>query len=61
MIRLLLLLSLPLYILDQWSKLWIVKRYPLNGFEDEIIPGFLLAWLAIWLVSKATAGSLNNG
>jgi len=58
MIRLLLLLSLPLYLLDQWSKLWIVDHYPLNGFEDEIIPGFF------WLHHTANTGvafGMGNG
>ena len=27
----------------------------------EIIPGFIASWLAIWLVSRATAGRLHDG
>lgn len=38
--RLLLLLSLPLYILDQITKFWVVRTYPLNGPGDEVITNF---------------------
>lgn len=50
MIRLLLLLSLPLYVLDQWSKLWIVKNYELHVTETEVIPGIF------WLHHTANTG-----
>ena len=43
MIRFLLLLSLPLYVLDQWTKWLILKRFPEYGSPDnliEVIPGF---------------------
>lgn len=50
MIRLLLLLSLPLYILDQVSKLWIVKHYILHETETEVIPGIF------WLHHTANTG-----
>jgi signal peptidase II len=47
--RVILLVTLPLYILDQWSKFWIVGRFPEPGYgytsiqEYEawkVIPGF---------------------
>lgn len=50
MIRLLLLLSIPLYILDQWSKLWIVKHFELHVTEQEVIPGIF------WLHHTANTG-----
>lgn len=50
MIRLLLLLTLPLYILDQWSKLWIVKHFELNGPGEEIIAN------TFWLHHVANTG-----
>ena len=50
MLRLLLLLSLPLYILDQWSKHWIVSRYELHGNESVVIPG------TFWLHHTANTG-----
>jgi signal peptidase II len=56
--KLLLLLTLPLYALDQATKLWIVKHYPLNGFEDEVIRGFF------WLHHTANTGvafGMGNG
>jgi len=40
MIRLLLLLSLPLYILDQVTKFWIVANFPLRGEGRVIIENF---------------------
>ena len=43
MIRLFLLLSLPLYILDQLSKSWIVQHFKLYETEQEVIPGIF--WL----------------
>ena len=50
MIRLLLCLSLPLYILDQWSKHWIVANFDLNGREQEVIQG------TFWLHHIANRG-----
>jgi signal peptidase II len=38
--RLLLLLSLPLYILDQFTKNWIVKTFPLRGPGRVVIEDF---------------------
>lgn len=40
MLRLLLLLSLPLYVLDQITKQWIVKNFELRGEGKVIIPDF---------------------
>jgi len=37
--RLFLCLSLPLYLLDQWTKSWIVGKFHLYVDEQEIIPG----------------------
>jgi len=48
--RLLLLLTLPLYILDQLSKSWIVDNFQLYGTEREIIPG------VFWLHHAANTG-----
>jgi signal peptidase II len=50
MVRLLLLLSLPLYILDQVTKWWIVANYELYAGESEIIPG------VFWLHHAANTG-----
>lgn len=33
-------LSLPLYILDQATKLWVVKNFELDGPGREVIPNF---------------------
>ncbi len=58
MIRLFLLLSLPLYLLDQWSKNWIVARFQLYEDEQEVIPG------VFWLHHAANTGvafGLFNG
>lgn len=58
MIRLLLFLTIPLYILDQWSKLWIVKHFELHVTEQEVIPGIF------WLHHTANTGvafGLFNG
>ncbi len=58
MIRLLLLLTLPLYILDQWSKNWIVDRFPLYEVEQEVIAN------VFWLHHAANTGvafGLFNG
>jgi signal peptidase II len=40
MARLLLFLSLPLFIIDQLTKGWIVKNIPLNGEGRVIVPNF---------------------
>lgn len=50
MIRLLLSLSLPLYILDQWTKLWIVREFRLHEDMREVIPGIF------WLHHTANTG-----
>lgn len=58
MLKLLLLLSLPLYLLDQWSKLWIVGRFELYAEQMEVIPGIF------WLHHAANTGvafGLFNG
>jgi signal peptidase II len=39
--RLLLFLSLPLYIIDQITKYWAANKYPLRGPGEEVIPNFL--------------------
>jgi signal peptidase II len=56
--RLVLCLSLPLYILDQLTKAWIVKKYELHGAEDEIIQNFF------WLHHTSNTGvafGMGNG
>jgi signal peptidase II len=56
--RLLLFLSLPLYILDQVTKNWVVATYELHGAEDEVIEGFF------WLHHTANTGvafGIGNG
>ena len=50
MIRLFLLLSLPLYILDQLTKNWIVANFRLYETEQEVIPGIF------WLHHAANTG-----
>jgi signal peptidase II len=58
MVRLLLLLSLPLYVLDFVSKWWIVRNFVLHETEQEIIPG------TFWLHHTANTGvafGLFNG
>jgi signal peptidase II len=58
MIRLLLLLTLPLYVLDQWSKNWIVDRFQLYVEEQEVIAN------TFWLHHAANTGvafGLFNG
>jgi lipoprotein signal peptidase len=50
MIRLFLLLSLPLYILDQLTKSWIVANFRLYETEQEVIPGIF------WLHHAANTG-----
>jgi signal peptidase II len=50
MIRLFVLLSLPLYILDQVTKNWIVANFHLYETEQEVIPGIF------WLHHAANTG-----
>ena len=50
MIRLFLLLSLPLFILDQLTKSWIVANFRLYETEQEVIPGIF------WLHHAANTG-----
>jgi len=50
MLRRLLLLSLPLFILDQVSKSWIVANFRLYENEREVIPGIF------WLHHAANTG-----
>ncbi len=40
MIRLLLFLSLPLYVIDQITKCWIVRTFELNGEGKVVVPDF---------------------
>ncbi len=44
MIRYLLSLTLPLYVLDQLTKHWILRRFPeptyVSGDHIEVVPGF---------------------
>ncbi len=40
MIRLLLFLSLPLYVIDQLTKQWIVRTFELNGEGRVVVPDF---------------------
>ena len=43
-----------------WIALgWNSKLPGMDGGLYEIVPGFIASWLAIWLVSKATAPSLS--
>lgn len=56
--RLLLFVSLPLYILDQWSKNYVVARYELNGPETTIVENFF------WIHHTANTGvafGMGNG
>lgn len=58
MLRLLLFVSIPLYILDQWTKHWIVTHFQLHLDEREVIPG------TFWLHHTANTGvafGLFNG
>ncbi len=50
MTKLLLLVSLPLYLLDQITKLYIVAHYELNAEETTVIPGFF------WIHHTANTG-----
>ncbi len=50
MTRLLLLLSLPLYLVDQATKLWIVQNFRLHQDMREILPG------VFWLHHTANTG-----
>jgi len=50
MLRLFLFLTLPLYILDQWTKNWIVSHLVLHQDEREVIPG------VFWLHHTANTG-----
>lgn len=50
MLKLFLLLSLPLYILDQVTKSWIVNNFDLYGREEAVIPG------VFWLHHAANTG-----
>ncbi|HEY2573791.1 MAG TPA: signal peptidase II, partial [Verrucomicrobiaceae bacterium] len=38
--RLLLFLSLPLYVIDQCTKAWIVRHFELNGDGRVVVPDF---------------------
>ncbi len=48
--RLILLITLPLYILDVITKTWIVRHIELHGAELEVIPNFF------WLHHTANTG-----
>lgn len=56
--KLLLFVSLPLYLLDQATKHYIVTHYELNGDETTVVPGFF------WLHHTANTGvafGMGNG
>ena len=48
--RLILLVTLPLYILDVVTKSWIVEHFDLHGAEQVVIPNFF------WLHHTANTG-----
>lgn len=48
--RLILIVTLPLYILDVATKSWIVKHFELHGAEQVVIPNFF------WLHHTANTG-----
>ncbi|MES2595054.1 MAG: signal peptidase II [Verrucomicrobiota bacterium] len=58
MLKLILCLSLPLYILDQWSKNWIVAHFDLHGREQEVIQGTF--WLH-HIANRGVAFGMFNG
>jgi signal peptidase II len=58
MLKLILCLSLPLYILDQWSKNWIVANFDLHGREQEVIQGTF--WLH-HIANRGVAFGMFNG
>jgi signal peptidase II len=56
--KLLLFITLPLYLLDQLTKGYIVRHYELNGEETTVVPGFF------WVHHTANTGvafGLGNG
>ena len=56
--KLLLLVSLPLYVLDQLTKTYIVRHFELNGDETTVVPGFF------WVHHTANTGvafGMGNG
>jgi len=58
MSKLLLFLSLPLYLLDQATKHYIVTHFELNGAETTVVPDFF------WLHHTANTGvafGMGNG
>ena len=48
--RLILFVTIPLYLLDVVTKSWIVKNFELNGTDLTVIPGFF------WLHHTANTG-----
>jgi signal peptidase II len=50
MLRLILLITLPLYVLDVLTKNWIVNHFDLHGAEQTIVPNFF------WLHHTANTG-----
>lgn len=38
--KFILFISLPLYLLDQWSKHWILRTVPADGAARNVIPDF---------------------
>lgn len=50
MLRLIACLSLPLYVIDQLSKSWIVRNFELHADERAVIPG------VFWLHHTANTG-----
>ncbi len=64
MLRYFLALTLPLYVLDQASKLWVLRRFlPPDEFghfeEIEVIPGFF--WLHRLHNTGIAFGNFNGG
>jgi signal peptidase II len=58
LLRSLLCISLPLYLLDQATKLWVVANYQLHGEETTVIPDFF------WIHHTANTGvafGMGNG
>ncbi|MBX7209245.1 MAG: signal peptidase II [Verrucomicrobiaceae bacterium] len=57
--RLLLLVSVPFYILDVATKSWIVRHFDLNGADEQVVvPGFF--WLHHTANTGIAFGMFNN-
>jgi len=57
-VKFLLSISLPLYVLDQATKLWIVNHYVLHEDRHPVIPGFfdLVYWANTGAAFSAFSG-----